>query len=144
MKLSLLHEATMLNTALDIVGLIPGAEAADAANALIHLKQGEYFQGAMSLLSMLPMVGDAVGKSAKLVGNNSVMLGKFLAQHGDKIGKYWPKVKAFVKRSKDFEPYMEHLDGIVRTMMAQRQQPSAQPRATSPQAQMVEAKKVTT
>jgi hypothetical protein len=38
MKLSMLHEGNLLNVGLDIVGLIPGAEPADAANAILHLK----------------------------------------------------------------------------------------------------------
>jgi hypothetical protein len=124
MKLSLLHEATALNTLLDIVGLIPGAEPADAANALLHIKQGEYFQAAMSLLSMLPAVGDAVGKSAKYLGKNSKMVEKFLLQHGDTIVKHWPKVLEFIKRSKDFERFAEPLDNVVKTMLAQNQQPN--------------------
>lgn len=118
----LLPEATALNTVLDIVGLIPGAEAADAANALLHIKQGEYFQAAMSLLSMLPVVGDIVGKSAKYLGKNSKMIAKFLVQHGDTIAKHWPKALEFVKRSKDFERFAKPLDDVVKTMLAQRQQ----------------------
>jgi len=134
MKLSLLHEASMLNTALDIVGLIPGAEAADAANALLHIKQGEYFQGAMSLLSMIPAVGDIVGKAAKTLGQNSKMVGRFLAQHGDKITKHWPKVLAYVKRSKDFEKFAEPLDTAVKTLMAKAgPAPTAAQRHAQPQ-----------
>lgn len=56
-----------LNVALDLVGLIPGVgEFADGANALLHAKKGEWLAAAFSLISMIPAVGDAVGKGGKL------------------------------------------------------------------------------
>lgn len=56
-----------LNVALDLAGLIPGVgEFADGANALLHAKKGEWLAAAFSLISMIPAVGDAVGKGGKL------------------------------------------------------------------------------
>jgi hypothetical protein len=44
-------------------GFIPGyGEAADAANALISIGRGNYLEAALLLLSMIPIVGDVVGK----------------------------------------------------------------------------------
>lgn len=67
----LLKEAGILSDighiTLDIVGLIPGVgEVADATNALWHAKDGEYLYAALSLISCIPEIGDAIGKGGKL------------------------------------------------------------------------------
>ena len=52
---------------LDVVGLIPGVgEAADGVNALISVARGNPLEALFSLVSMVPMAGDAVGKSGKV------------------------------------------------------------------------------
>lgn len=127
MKLNLLHESTKANLALDIIGLIPGAEAADAANAMLHINQGEYFQAAMSLLSMVPAVGDVIGKSAKYLGKNSKGITKFLETYGDDIARNWPKIKSKIEKSKALEPYMVHLDAAVAHALAMWQKDGAKP-----------------
>jgi hypothetical protein len=120
MKLAVLHEATVANIALDVVGAIPGAEPADAANALLHIKQGEYFQAAMSILSLIPAVGDVIGKSAKYLAKGSPKVAKFVAKHGDDIAKYWPKAKEYIAKSKALEPYAEHLDAAVKEVLGNK------------------------
>lgn len=51
---------------LDVVGLIPGVgEAADGVNALISVARGNPLEALFSLVSMIPMAGDVVGKSGK-------------------------------------------------------------------------------
>ena len=64
--------------ALDVVGLIPGVgEIADATNAVWYAgeaaresdpeeKKSKYLMAALSLVSVIPVVGDAVGKGGKL------------------------------------------------------------------------------
>jgi hypothetical protein len=64
--------------ALDVVGLIPGVgEIADATNAAWYAgeaaresdpeeKKSKYLMAALSLVSVIPVVGDAVGKGGKL------------------------------------------------------------------------------
>jgi hypothetical protein len=55
-----------LQTALDVVGFIPGiGEAADLVNAGISAARGNYLEAGLSLVSLIPGVGDAVGKGAK-------------------------------------------------------------------------------
>ena len=57
-----------LQGGLDVVGLIPGiGEAADGVNAAISLARGNPLEAALSLVSMIPVAGDAVGKGGKLV-----------------------------------------------------------------------------
>ena len=52
--------------ALDVAGLIPGVgEAADGVNALISVARGNPLEAAISLVSMIPVAGDAVGKGGK-------------------------------------------------------------------------------
>ncbi|XZE19119.1 hypothetical protein SH449x_004429 [Pirellulaceae bacterium SH449] len=56
-----------IQLALDVVGLIPGVgEVADGVNAAISLARGDYLGAGLSLLSMIPVVGDALGKGGKL------------------------------------------------------------------------------
>jgi hypothetical protein len=53
---------------LDGVGIIPGVgEVADLANAGIHAAHGEYGMASLSLVAMVPVIGDAVAKSLKRV-----------------------------------------------------------------------------
>ena len=52
---------------LDVVGLVPGfGEIADGINGVISLARGDYVGAALSFTSMIPIVGDAIGKSGKV------------------------------------------------------------------------------
>jgi hypothetical protein len=52
---------------LDVAGLIPGiGEAADLANAAWYAYKGDYLNAGLSLLSVIPVVGDVIGKGGKL------------------------------------------------------------------------------
>lgn len=56
-----------LQAGLDVAGLIPVVgEFADLANAGIYLVQGDYAMAGCSLISVIPVVGDAIGKSGKI------------------------------------------------------------------------------
>ncbi len=51
---------------LDVVGFIPGiGEIADGINGVISLARGDYVGAALSFTSMIPVVGDAIGKGGK-------------------------------------------------------------------------------
>ena len=70
-EIQTLNEKTdWYNIALDIAGLIPGyGEPADFANMVDYAIKGDYLFAAFSAISMVPEVGDAVGKGGKtLVG----------------------------------------------------------------------------
>lgn len=59
--------ATAGHVVLDLAGLIPGiGEFADATNALWYAKEGDYLSAALSLISLIPVAGDAIGKSGKV------------------------------------------------------------------------------
>ena len=56
------------NIALDIAGFIPGyGEPADFANMVDYAIKGDYLFAAFSAISMVPEVGDVVGKGGKAV-----------------------------------------------------------------------------
>jgi hypothetical protein len=61
----------VIQTGLDIVGLIPGfGEIADAANAAIYTARGDYANAALSAAACIPIVG-SLGTTAKLVNKGS-------------------------------------------------------------------------
>lgn len=75
-----------IDVGLDIVGLIPGiGEAADVLNAARLANRGEYLFAALSLISVIPALGDALGKGSKV----AIALGK--------AGPYIKKIKLFLK-----------------------------------------------
>ena len=64
--------------ALDVVGLIPVfGEIADGINGVVSLARGDYVGAALSFVSMVPVVGDAIGKGGKAA--------RFIAKKGDDI-----------------------------------------------------------
>lgn len=74
---------------LDVLGLIPGfGEAADLTNAALYAKKGEHLMAALSVISMIPAIGDAIGKGGKV----GVYLSKFGAKGGTKAGSYLGKM----------------------------------------------------
>ena len=104
-----------LNVVLDILGFIPGiGEAADFTNVMIFLKRSQtsddpstdYLFAALSLVAMIPVIGDVVGKGGKiLVG----------AARGGKLAKSSPLLlktqRAIVKAGPEIEKVMTALAG---------------------------------
>ncbi len=63
---------------LDVAGLVPGfGEFADGINALISLGRGDYVGASLSAMSMVPVVGDAIGKGGKIL--------RVGLEHGDEV-----------------------------------------------------------
>ena len=63
---------------LDVAGLVPGVgEIADGVNALISLGRGDVAGATLSATSMLPIVGDAIGKGGKIA--------RAAIKHGDEV-----------------------------------------------------------
>lgn len=53
--------------ALDVIGIIPGlGEAADLTNAAWYAAEGNYLDAGLSVISMVPVVGDIIGKGGKI------------------------------------------------------------------------------
>jgi hypothetical protein len=67
-----------LQTWLDLAGLIPGfGEPFDAANAVINAARGNWGQASLSAISVVPVLGDAIGKGGKL--------GVYIFKSGDEV-----------------------------------------------------------
>lgn len=86
--------------ALDLAGLVPVlGEPADLANAAWSAAEGNYLEAGLSLVSMIPIVGDAIGKGGKALKKlggpaldllRKIDFGKYLQRFADhpKLGKY--------------------------------------------------------
>lgn len=55
----------LVQSAVDAAGLVDPTPISDAAGALLSAARGDWFGAGMSLVSMLPYAGDAIGKTAK-------------------------------------------------------------------------------
>lgn len=117
MKLRVISEGIGHST-LDAVGLIPGiGEPADLANALWYAKEGDYLSSCLSLISMIPEIGDALGKGTKYLGKSSSMVQRILAKYGDDVAKYWPKVKLQISKLDGWKPYINDLDKTIKSVL---------------------------
>lgn len=58
----LLNESKWYNTFLDFVGIVDPTGIADGVNAMSYFKQGDVLYGMLSLVSLVPYVGDAIAK----------------------------------------------------------------------------------
>lgn len=101
-KALLTEETNAYNVVLDLAGLIPGVgEFADAVNALDYAKKGEYDMAALSLISMIPEIGDVVGKGGKMAMWTQKTFPKMyrnVVTHGPEVVKAVTDLKALVKK----------------------------------------------
>ena len=58
----LLNESKWYNTFLDFVGIVDPTGIADGINAMSYFRQGDILYGMLSLISLVPYVGDAIAK----------------------------------------------------------------------------------
>jgi hypothetical protein len=125
---ALLNEGFLdyVQTGLDVVGFVPGAgEIADAINTLISVGRGNPLDAFMSAISMIPLAGDAVGKTGKVILKvfnpvlDLIKAGKsnkkIIAKLGpDVVKKIMPVVKTFQEAILKFkEPLKELLEAIM-------------------------------
>jgi hypothetical protein len=103
---------------LDVAGLVPGyGEPADLANALWYIQEGDYFSAVLSIISMIPDVGDVVGKGIKYLGKFA-WGARAIAKYGPIVEKWWPRVQGAVARSGKLKPYARILDKAAKDMVA--------------------------
>ena len=92
--------ADATQTALDVVGLIPGVgEIADCLNGVISLARGDYAGAALSFVAMIPFIGSGatITKQARKVSKSSDKVEGVY----DLIVKNTDEVKGYVGQSKD-------------------------------------------
>ncbi len=97
---------------LDIAGLIPVVgEPADLANAAWYAGEGAYLEAGLSLISIVPIVGDAIGKGGKLAKRVG---GEAAAKAADAI-----RTMDFEKTLGRFRSHPQlgpHIDGIIKSL----------------------------
>ena len=72
--------------ALDVVGFVPGwGEAADVANAAWYVGEAKYLDAGLSLISVIPVLGDVIGKGGKLATRLGPDAAKATLQALDKV-----------------------------------------------------------
>jgi hypothetical protein len=90
---------------LDLFGLIPGiGETADLSNTLWYLSDEDYLFAALSLISVIPELGDLIGKGGKLAAwlTKTFPKGaKMVAEHGPKVADSIRAVRSLIKNNKD-------------------------------------------
>jgi len=112
--------------ALDIAGLVPGwGEGADISNAALYAKKGEYFMSLLSLVSMIPALGDALGKGGKIgvfmQKAGSTGAGKAMASLARLLAKHAKKIKTFIERLKQnklLAPFIDQILGALDSFIA--------------------------
>tara|TARA_R110000796_G_C14451608_1_gene423518 strand:- start:71 stop:667 length:597 start_codon:yes stop_codon:yes gene_type:complete len=136
-ELNLLSEYKLRNFALDVAGLFPGVgEGADVINAVDLAKQGDYLSSAFSLISMIPVAGDVIGKGGKLAmlgskaAQKTVAVGvakvmpkaiKFFKVLVTKYGKKFPALKKLIpKLQKELEDFVKEVTGETVQAVAQK------------------------
>ncbi|MDB4490099.1 hypothetical protein N9045_01145 [bacterium] len=118
--------------ALDALGLIPGpGEAADLANALWYAKEGEYLNSAFSLISMIPEVGDVIGKGAKNLKRIGGTTARLVGKIEPFFVKFWPSVLNAIEKIAEWKPYIKELDAAVNKMFNKAQEEFTDQRSDS-------------
>jgi hypothetical protein len=64
-KLNAELEEAMLDAAIDVAGIVDPTPISDSVGAARALSRGDYIGAGLSLVSMVPYIGDALGKTAK-------------------------------------------------------------------------------
>ena len=136
-ELNLISEYKLRNFAFDVAGLFPGVgEGADVINAIDLAKQGDYISSAFSLISMIPVAGDVIGKGGKLAmlgskaAQKTVAVGvakimpkaiKFFKVLVTKYGKKFPALKKLIpKLQKELEDFIKKATGETVEAVAQK------------------------
>lgn len=86
---------------LDVAGLVPlWGEAADVANAAWYAGEGNYLDAGLSLISCVPVVGDAIGKGGKVIKKVGVE-----AAEGTAVGRKALKALKELDVAKELAPF---------------------------------------
>lgn len=67
----ILNEYRWWNTVGDVLGIFDPTGVVDLVNGLDYIRQGDYFFGMLSMISVIPYVGDAIAKPIIGVGKTS-------------------------------------------------------------------------
>lgn len=100
------------NTVADIVGIADPSGIVDLANGIDYMRQGQYFYGLLSMISILPYAGDLVAKPMILLAKSGKMKGVTKAMKMVKDGNKKGAVELLKKgadASAQFEKFMKNV-----------------------------------
>lgn len=137
---------------LDAAGLVPGiGEVADAVNVIVSLLRKDYLGAALSMISIIPTIGDAIGKSGKValwiskLTKQQGKLGKtarFLVENGPKIkGALKSFTKIIIQHKAKIEAGLALLNSLVSSMGENVQPDPNAPPALNAAAQLLSKSK---
>ena len=96
------NNSELAHFTLDAAGVIPGiGEVADGLNAIWYIKEKQWFNAALSIISLLPIAGDIIGKGTKYLAKGNKGIARFVAKYGDDIAKIWKKFTSNPKMLKN-------------------------------------------
>lgn len=96
-----INEAKWWNTVGDVLGIFDPTGVVDLINGLDYIRQGDYFYGFLSMIAVIPYVGDAVAKPIMGVSKGSKMMkGVNEALRLSKMGKPTEAAKILETASK--------------------------------------------
>ena len=139
------QEGVMSNighAALDLAGLIPGVgEAADITNAIWYCTQQppNYLFAALSIISVIPLIGDAIGKGTKLslligkVSPKIIQVKKIITNNKSLIDKIFKKCEENQKLRPYVNQIRQALNAFVRTTPSSTQTTAQNPAQTTAQ-----------
>jgi len=97
--------ADLGHLALDLAGLIPViGEAADFSNAVWYISDGKYLLAALSLISMIPELGDAIGKGSKALAwlaKTAPDAAELIAKHGPEVADIIRMIRMVIRENRD-------------------------------------------
>jgi len=93
---------------LDGIGFVPGiGEVADLANSLLYCEQNRFFDASLSLISMLPGVGDIIAKAGRL----NVEILRQLAGFKDEIERLFATIESTDPKSSGGDENISRVHG---------------------------------
>lgn len=122
MKLHLISEASLSDIAhvgLDVAGLVPiFGEAADFTNAMLYIKEKKYLFAALSFISLVPEIGDLIGKGIKYLAKNKGLAAKYLSAHVDKLDRAWDRIAPALQKVAKIRPYVREMQLAMDNLLA--------------------------
>lgn len=95
---------SIVHLGLDACGLIPGAgEICDVANVVLYARKGEWLNAVLSLISVIPEVGDLIGKGGKLAlwfEKVAPRTAGAIAKHGPDVAKAIRTLKTMIRSNR--------------------------------------------
>ena len=94
-----LSSTDLIHLGLDILGFVPViGEPADIANAMLYIKEKNYLFAALSIIAIIPEIGDVIGKGGKysILGYKSAKAARIIKS----TSRYIVKLRNFLDKNK--------------------------------------------